>query len=105
MCSDQKSKFSDEGFRDRMLGEGYIVPHKLPTGKWAGVMQMNFTGGLFVGLDDHGYEKRYCYETIRQAAFACLTWDGEGDPPGNWIKEKGDGVDRINPKIQEEWTE
>lgn len=28
-----------------------------------------------------------------------LTWDGQGDPPGNWIKRKGLWADTINPKF------
>lgn len=92
---------TDQKFAEQMIDEGYFLPHKLPTGKWVGCFQMNFTGGLVVGLDRDGYEKRYCYHTIQDAAIASLTWDGQGDPPGNWIKEKGNGIDRINPRIQE----
>ena len=102
MISDLKLKSSDKKFTDRMLEEGYLLPHKLPTGKWVGCLQMNYTGGLFVGLDESGYEKRYCYQTIYGAMVASLEWDGEGDPPGNWIKEKGNGIDRINPNIMED---
>lgn len=91
----------DAKFAKQMREEGYVYVHRLPNGKWVGYSQMLLTGGLFVGLDDSGYEKRYCYETLKEAIVASLIWDGEGDPPGNWIKEKGNGIDRINPNLRE----
>ncbi len=94
-------KTPDEKFTDSMMQEGYFPVRKLPTGKWVGCFQMNYTGALIIGLDESGYEKRYCYASIYGAMAAALTWDGLGDPPGNWIKEKGNGVDRLNPKIEE----
>jgi len=53
-------------------------------------------GIVCVGLDETGYRTRFCYEDKRTALFALLTWDGRGDPPGPWIKEKG-RVERNNP--------
>lgn len=51
-------------------------------------MQMMFTGALMVGIDAAGYKRRFCYRTAHEAAEAMLKWDGVGDPPGMWIKEK-----------------
>ena len=70
--------------------QGYVAVRKLPvTEQWVGVMPMNFTCGLFVGLDETGYAYRYCYPTLTDAVMAAATWTGEGDPPGPWIKLKG----------------
>jgi len=68
---------------------GYEMCKLLSTGKWAGLRQQFFTTGLFVGLDDVGYEYRYCYEHYGEAAVALFNWDGVGDPPGEWLVKKG----------------
>lgn len=43
----------------------------------------------------YGRGCRYCYENYRDAQNALMAWDGEGDPPGPWIKEKPSG--RLGP--------
>lgn len=79
---------------------GYQLARRLPTGEVAAIMSMIFTVGLFVGLDETGYRTRFCFPTFTDAALALLEWNGEGDPPGNWIKAKGaPGGDRMNPNI------
>ncbi len=51
-----------------------------------------YTTGLLthVSLDETGcsYAARYCYAHIGDAFSALASWNGEGDPPGPWIKEK-----------------
>ena len=71
-----------------MVEAGYTDPRQLPDGKWIGIMRQAYTTGLFIGLTEFSYERRYCYESRADAYFALLTWDGAGDPPGPWIKEK-----------------
>lgn len=88
---------------------GYYCLVELATGEKAALSIQNFTTGLTVGLDDTGYRCRYCYETVEPALKDLLTWDGQGDPPGPWIKHKGvdrDGtvVDRLNPTLNDEET-
>lgn len=80
---------------DALIREGYDSLRRLPTGDIAGVRRMNFTYGLFVGLDAAGYRQRYCYETRHDAVEALRVWDGSGDPPLNWIKAKPS--DRLGP--------
>lgn len=80
-----------------MLAEnGYAMVRRLPSGEVAGLRQFMFTVGLCVGLDEFGLRTRFCYPSIAEAAFAMLLWNGHGDPPGAWIKQKG-GVERCNP--------
>jgi hypothetical protein len=79
---------------------GYLCVHKLPTGEWAGLAPFIFTTGLCVGLDRSGYRTRFCYKNTRDALAAIVTWDGTGDPPGPWIKEKGP-VERTNPNFKD----
>jgi hypothetical protein len=80
---------------DRLNAEGYVRCIRLPTGVIAGIMPQLYTCGLFVGLNESGYSRRYCYATKQQAVEALDAWDGNGDPPGPWIKEKPS--DRFGP--------
>ena len=80
---------------DLLNREGYVRCIVMPTGEVAGLHQMLYTTGLVVGLGEHGYRTRFCYETRQQAQDALDAWDGVGDPPGPWIKEKPS--DRLGP--------
>lgn len=84
---------------DLLRREGYIEPRQLPDGRWIGVRRFFHTVALVVGLDETGYSYRYCYEAHRwpDAITDALEWNGEGDPPGMWIKQKG-RMDRLNPR-------
>lgn len=79
----------------RLNSEGYTRCIVLPTGELAGIFPMLFTTGLFVGLDEMGWRTRFCYERVQDAIAALDAWDGQGDPPGPWIKEKPS--DRLGP--------
>jgi hypothetical protein len=57
---------------------------------------MLFTYDLCVGLDETGYRTRFMYPDLGTALVALLAWDGLGDPPGPWIKQKPG--DRENPR-------
>lgn len=89
---------TDEEFVAIMRSCGYISVRKLPGDIWIGVTRMIYTAGLCVGLTIDGYSGRYCYPTLMDAADAAKVWDGNGDPPGPWIKYKGDGGERLNQK-------
>lgn len=78
------------------LAMGYDCVRMLQSGEMAGTHQMITTGALIVGLDESGYRTRFCYRTLREAEDALIAWDGYGDPPGNWIKEKG-AIERHGP--------
>lgn len=71
---------------------GYFPVKQLPNGKWAGVMDMVFTVGLFVGLDETGYRTRFCFPSWPEAAQALEEWDGTNFPPGFWIKQKPENI-------------
>lgn len=79
--------------------QGYSHVLKMPGGDLAGIADMIYTTGLVVGLTDVGYQRRYCYEKKQAAIDALLSWDGRGDPPGLWIKEKPS--DRLGPGAAE----
>lgn len=61
------------------------------------VKQFNYTTAVVVGLDDVGYQRRYCYEHRADAQAALAAWDGREHPSGPRIKCKGAGIDLLNP--------
>jgi len=75
-----------------LLAHGYVALRQLPNGRWIGCHRMIWTWGLFIGVDEFGYQERYCYERMEHAVAAALTWNGEGRPPGPWIKRRGVNV-------------
>lgn len=75
--------------------EGYRRCIVLPTGELAGIQNMLYTVGLIVGLTEHGWRTRFCYEHEADAIAALDSYDGVGDPSGPWIKEKPS--DRLGP--------
>jgi hypothetical protein len=77
-----------EALLEKLAREGYRPVRVLPSGVVIGVMPQLYTTGLFVGLNEFSWKRRYCYEHQVEAVIAFVSWDGEGDPPGPWIKEK-----------------
>lgn len=72
-----------------LRAEGYSYVVEIEGRGLCGIMRQLFTVGLFYGLDLYSYGGRYCYPTLADAVEGLLNWDGQGDPPGNWIKHKG----------------
>jgi hypothetical protein len=89
-----------DAFQERLHREGYEHLRQLPSGVWIGLRGYIYTVGLCVGLDEFGLSHRYCYENFDDALRDVQTWDGEGDPPGPWIKRKGLGEPETNPRFQ-----
>jgi hypothetical protein len=81
---------------------GYSPARLLSTGEWAGIMNMLYTTGLFIGITPIGYRTRFCFPTRKQAEEALNQWDGNGFPPGFWIKQKPENIN--NPILEKELT-
>jgi len=81
--------------------QGYIGVRQCSNGVWIGVSQQLYTCALCVGLDEFGYDRRYCYEYSVQAIKAAQEYSGEGDPSGMWIKRKGKGGEALGPGVKE----
>lgn len=91
--------------------DGYLLNRELPDGRILSLYRMMFTIALCVmrpgyahAFPDNGRITRYCYahEHIAEAIDAVADWDGSGDPPGPWIKQKEGGIDRLNPALANE---
>lgn len=84
-------------FIEFLNANGYTKLKVMEDGTVCALQKQLFTVALVVGLDRTGYRYRYCYEREYDASEALVQWDGAGDPPGPWIKVKGDGPDRLGP--------
>ena len=58
-------------------------------GKIVGLGQFIFTVGIVVGMDETGYEYRFCYGSYAEAFVALANWIlTGGDEPDGYIKRK-----------------
>lgn len=94
-----------EELRKYLEKDGYIGLRRLPTGELAAVKQMMFTYGLVVGIDKISWRTRFCYERALDALTALDTWDGQGWPPGYWLKQKPEEVHGPGSKVPAEFRE
>lgn len=100
-------------FKEILDNEGYFE-YKEVNGKVYGLYKFAFTVGLmcdlkldslFGGMLIVTYKHRYCYSyaNLDECLLALKVYEGIGDPIGSWVKQKGGGVDRVNPDIVDEW--
>ncbi len=82
-----------------LIAAGYVDIRMVGT-QLCALKRFNFTTAVFVGLDEVGYQRRYCYEHTADARSALQAWDGSDHPPGPWIKCKGAGIDLLDPHFR-----
>lgn len=82
--------------------QGYYNIREIPGQGLCGIREFIFTIGLCINLTYWDYGGRYCYpkSNLLEPLVAVESWDGEGDPPGDWIKYKGKGGERHNSKLK-----
>lgn len=99
-----KNQMIKEEFSQTLEAMGYLIPLEIPGRGVCAIMRQLFTVAIVYGIDEHGFEGRYCYPSMQQAIFAfsdwIYDWDGIGDPPGDWIKHKGRAGEWGNPNYQ-----
>lgn len=83
----------------QLIHDGYTDIVDLTTRGFCGLRRFIFTTGLCYGLNEYDYAGRYCFENAADAKEALSKWDGNGDPPGDWIKHKGK-TEYSNPNKQ-----
>ena len=85
---------------------GFYFVKALDSGLEIGIIRMLFTWDLCYNINPNSmyqfYDYRYMYATEMEAVEALVHWDGNGHPPGNWIKRKGNGPDLDNPNYKPE---
>jgi hypothetical protein len=77
----------------------FLHAREIPGRGLCAVQRFIYTCGLMVDVSFDGrfaydYKARFCYPSAVDAIAALVTWGGEGDPPGEWIKEKVTGRSR-----------
>jgi hypothetical protein len=77
----------------------FLRVREVPGQGLCGVQRFIHSCGLVTNLTfdelEYDYKARYCFPLGNEAIVALMVWDGEGDPPGEWIKEKVSGRRRI----------
>jgi hypothetical protein len=97
---------------ETLRADGYFFLREID-GKICGLMKFAFTVGLMVNitLDEmfitpmSQYEYRFCYpyEKAQECLNDLTIYKYGVDPIGGWVKQKGSGIDRVNPVIEKEW--
>lgn len=80
---------------DLAKNQGYYAMKLLATGEMAALSTQLFTVGIIV-FNQNCILKRWCFEEGDEALASLRAWEGVGDPPGNWVKQKLP-VERMNP--------
>jgi hypothetical protein len=85
----------EEGWRNINVIDGLVCA----------IQPFVYTWGIVIGINEWGYERRYCYENLVDAvaAFARYNFPRYEHPTGPWIKckgvYKGLRVDLLNPAM------
>lgn len=78
-----------EEHREFFEDMGYAHVCRL-NGKIVGLGPFIYTVGIVVGMDETGYECRYCYHNAADAQAALFKWMTSDDAePSDYIKRKG----------------
>jgi hypothetical protein len=96
--NNMENQFTAEELRiiELVRSEGYYNFVKIPNKGICALREFMFTTGIIVGISEHLYYGRYCYSSQTEAKKELNSWNGEGDPSGNWLKYKGEGGEREN---------
>lgn len=78
---------------------GYKFPRWIEGVGWCALFRYGFNWSVLTVITSEGIQLRYCYEKYSEALKDLQTWDGVGDPSGDWIKAKGSGRDDMNPRF------
>ena len=92
------SEMDNRELIQRLESEGYYNIRYVQGKGLCGLREFLFTIGLCYGLEENSYAGRYCYpkHSATDSHIALTTWNGKGDPIGNWIKHKGFGGEYTN---------
>ena len=70
----------------------FLSVREIPGRGLCAVQRFAYTCGLLLNVRFDGltyfYDARYCYPLMSDAVEDLREWGGEGDPPGDWVKEK-----------------
>ena len=74
--------------KEMLEGEGYVGVCEV-NDEVVGLRRFIYTVAICCGMDEWGYNRRYCYHDANQAAAALLVWKVNGEAePADYIKRK-----------------
>lgn len=85
-----------------LINDGYNLVRLMPGRGFCGIRKRTNTWGLYYGLTPGvctDYKGCYCYEGFHEAVLDYVYWNGETDPPGDWISDLTKDGDRFNPYL------
>lgn len=86
---------------DYLTTQGYRLMTRLHNRGMCCIQKMLYAWTICVGVDMSGMKGRFFFEDEKEAEFAIRNWrDGLVDPPGNWIKYKGEKGEYMNPNYR-----
>lgn len=90
---------SNETLVAYLATQGYTHVRVLPDGTIAGLVELMFTTGLCMGLNETSWQKRYCFEQRSDAMDALQGLTSLTDEPSGWIARRPqDPCDQRLPK-------
>ncbi len=92
----------DKACLDHIASLGYRELRACGEAGLCGVKRFLFTEAVVVGISDSAYERRYCFETTKDALASLAAWDGVEHPPGPWVMCKGANINLMNPALARE---
>ena len=75
----------DQAFFKRM---GYLESRQLNDGSWVALVQLLFTTGICMGLNEVGWSKRYCFDDIERCRKEYEKLQSVKDVPEGWIAKR-----------------
>jgi|SRR5882724_5133318 len=85
----EKEYAAFEDLLNHVTRQGYKELKYIPGQGVCGLFNFIYTIGLCTHLTAIGYWGRYCFKSYDDAKQALADWNGDSDPPGEWIKYKG----------------
>lgn len=81
----------DQKLLEYLTAQGYSHLTRLHNRGMCGIKEMVFTWNICIGMDMSGMVGQFFFDTEKEAEFSIRNWrDGLVDPPGNWVKYKGE---------------
>ena len=83
---------------DWLRRQGFNPVRQLPDGSFAGMQHMLTTTAIFLGLDMHHWEARYCFKSGALAALRFAELQSESDVPEGWFARRPEQPKDIEAK-------
>lgn len=74
--------------QDFFLKQGYVYSRQLSDYTWIGIEPLIITFGLIIGMDEYGWEKRYCFEDFGTCYTEAEKITKYDDVPSRWIAKR-----------------